>query len=185
MALAALLLASGLYTSQRFDQNLAFYQPHPVAKENIARADWLAGSWEKLPAFRDAFESKRNYPLNVQWLAPRTTIEQALGDQGWQTPHTTDMSGLLDLFSSDAGLNELPVLPQVHRGNTQQILLARTLEDRLLVLRLWDSGLREAGTGETLWTFREPQTIRHLRSPRQAYGKGVAYGEVVGEALCV
>ena len=38
----------------------------------------------------------------------------------------------------------------------------------------------DPATGETLWTFREPQTIRHLRSPRQAYGKGGAYAEVDG-----
>ena len=38
-------------------------------------------------------------------------------------------------------------------------------------------------TGETLWAFREPETVRHLRSPRQAYGKGVAYGEVDGRGV--
>jgi len=38
-------------------------------------------------------------------------------------------------------------------------------------------------TGETLWTFREPETVRHLRSPRQAYGKGVAYAEVDGRGV--
>lgn len=38
-------------------------------------------------------------------------------------------------------------------------------------------------TGETLWTFREPDTIRHQRSPRQAYGKGVAYAEVDGRGV--
>ena len=27
----------------------------------------------------------------------------------------------------------------------------------------------DPATGETLWTFREPETIRHQRSPRQAY----------------
>ena len=58
---------------------------------------------------------------------------------------------MLDLFNSDAGLNELPVLPQVHRGNTQHILLAHTLDNRLLVLRLWDSGLRESASGAPLW----------------------------------
>ena len=41
----------------------------------------------------------------------------------------------------------------------------------------------EPATGETLWTFREPETIRHLRSPRQAYGKGVAYAEVNGRGV--
>jgi glucose dehydrogenase len=41
----------------------------------------------------------------------------------------------------------------------------------------------DPATGETLWTFREPETVRHLRSPRQAYGKGVGYGEVNGRGV--
>ena len=41
----------------------------------------------------------------------------------------------------------------------------------------------EPATGETLWTFREPETIRHRRSPRQAYGKGVAYADVNGRGV--
>ena len=36
----------------------------------------------------------------------------------------------------------------------------------------------DAGTGETLWTFREPETMRYLRSPRTDFGKGIAYAEV-------
>ena len=39
------------------------------------------------------------------------------------------------------------------------------------------------GTGETIWVFREPETTRFLRSPRRAYGKGVAYGEVDGRGV--
>ena len=38
-------------------------------------------------------------------------------------------------------------------------------------------------TGENLWTFREPETIRHQRSPRQAYGNGVAYAEIDGRGV--
>ena len=41
----------------------------------------------------------------------------------------------------------------------------------------------DPATGETLWTFREPETVRHLRSPRQAYGKGLAYAEVNGRGV--
>ncbi len=38
-------------------------------------------------------------------------------------------------------------------------------------------------TGETLWVFREPETVRYLRSPRRSYGKGVAYAEVNGRGV--
>ena len=41
----------------------------------------------------------------------------------------------------------------------------------------------DPATGETLWVFREPETTRLLRSPRRAYGKGVAYGEVDGRGV--
>ena len=41
----------------------------------------------------------------------------------------------------------------------------------------------DPGTGETLWTFREPETMRFLRSPRADFGKGVAYAEVDGRGV--
>src|SRR5690606_4412694 len=36
----------------------------------------------------------------------------------------------------------------------------------------------DPGTGETLWSYREPHTRRWERSMRKNYGKGVAYAEV-------
>ena len=41
----------------------------------------------------------------------------------------------------------------------------------------------DAVTGETLWIFREPETMRYLRSPRTDFGKGVAYAEVDGRGV--
>jgi len=41
----------------------------------------------------------------------------------------------------------------------------------------------DPGTGETLWTYREPDTERWDRSPRQNYGKGVAYAEIDGRGI--
>ena len=41
----------------------------------------------------------------------------------------------------------------------------------------------DAATGETRWTFREPDTSRYLRSPRTDFGKGVAYAKVDGRGV--
>ena len=41
----------------------------------------------------------------------------------------------------------------------------------------------DPATGETLWTFREPHTLRYERSERYNYGKGVAYAEVDGRGV--
>jgi len=41
----------------------------------------------------------------------------------------------------------------------------------------------DPATGETLWTFREPHTVRWERSMRKNYGKGVSYAEVDGRGV--
>ena len=41
----------------------------------------------------------------------------------------------------------------------------------------------DPATGETLWTFREPHTLRYERSERYNYGKGVAYAELDGRGV--
>src|SRR5262249_49499935 len=41
----------------------------------------------------------------------------------------------------------------------------------------------DAATGETRWTFREPDTTRWLRSPRTDFGKGIAYAEADGRGV--
>ncbi len=41
----------------------------------------------------------------------------------------------------------------------------------------------DPATGETLWTYREPNTQRYEDSPRQNYGRGVAYAEVDGRGV--
>ena len=41
----------------------------------------------------------------------------------------------------------------------------------------------DPGSGETIWTYREPNTTRYERGMRNNYGKGVAYGEVDGRGV--
>lgn len=41
----------------------------------------------------------------------------------------------------------------------------------------------DPATGETIWTYREPNTTRYERGVRNNYGKGVAYAEVDGRGV--
>ena len=41
----------------------------------------------------------------------------------------------------------------------------------------------DAGSGETIWSYREPNTYRYEYSMRKDYGKGVAYSEVDGRGV--
>lgn len=41
----------------------------------------------------------------------------------------------------------------------------------------------DPATGETIWTYREPNTTRYERGVRNNYGKGMAYAEVDGRGV--
>ncbi len=41
----------------------------------------------------------------------------------------------------------------------------------------------DPGTGELLWSFREPNTFRYEYSMRQGYGKGISYAEIDGRGV--
>jgi undecaprenyl-diphosphatase len=153
VALAALVLTTGFFTSQQFDQQMALYKLQPAEQITLKRDNWLAHGWESLPVYRDDFIGHRNHPLDIQWLATREQIEKHLQARGWQQPRSASSVSLLDLFNSDSGLRELPVLPQVHRGETQQILLVQAGDEpaRLLTLRLWSTGYHLADSRQRLW----------------------------------
>jgi undecaprenyl-diphosphatase len=153
VALAALLLTAGLYTTRHLERDISVYTPQPTPEITLRREAWLGGQWRRLPVFRDDLTGRHTHPLNIQWLASRQQIEQRLAGLGWHTPPTPTALDLLGLFNSDTGLETLPVLPQVHRGESQQILLVRAAREpgRLLTLRLWRSQYRQADSRRPLW----------------------------------
>jgi len=147
-----LALATGLYNANRLERNLAFYQPQAVEPQSITLENWLEQDWETVPAYRDDLEGRHLYPLDIQWLANLENIRTQLQAQGWVSPRRLNLSGTLDMFRSDADANRLPVLPQLHRGEPQDLLLVRQRQQvpHLLVLRLWSTEYQV--NGHTLWT---------------------------------
>jgi membrane-associated phospholipid phosphatase len=153
LSLVALALGAGLHTSLHLESSLAFYRPSAPAPVPLALDDWLGGDWKSLPGYRDNLESQQHHPLNLQWLGRGAHITAQLAAAGWRKPRIADLKSLLELFSSKGNVESFPVLPQVHQGKTQQILLVRDLkdDDRLLALRLWRTPYRQAATGTPLW----------------------------------
>ncbi len=153
ISLAAVILTSSFYLPRTIDADQEKYQPVTTADRSIRRTEWLQQGWRSLPAWRGDLEGRHLHPLNVQWLGSLDDLRRPLVKRGWQQPEIAEVSSLLDMFNSDAPLRELPVLPQVHEGRTQQILLVRSLagQDRLLTLRLWAAGYRAVGSDLPLW----------------------------------
>jgi len=114
-------------------------------------------------------------------------------------------SGEWRYWGGDASSTRYSALDQIHAGNFEDLEVAwvwrgdnfgpspqqvfRSTPTYAEGLLFTVAGSRrtvaaiDPATGETLWTFREPHTERWERSPRQNYGKGVAYAEVEGRGV--
>jgi len=173
LCLAALLLTAGAHSTRQLENDLAFYHPATETPAPIRRADWLAGGWAELPAYRDDLEGLRHHPLNVQWLGSATELQSYLESAGWHRPRIADLAALVGLFNSKASIRDFPVLPQIHQGETQDIVLVRDSDDpaRLLALRLWKTRYRDALQRTPLWIgnvsyLYVEKRFRLLRFPR-------------------
>jgi undecaprenyl-diphosphatase len=153
LAVSTLLLLAGFYSSQQLDKDLVFYRPLTSTPVSLNRNDWIDGGWKALPAYRDDLEARRIHPLDLQWTGEIPAIETHLKSRGWRTPKHADLHSVLVLFNGDAGIRELPVLPQVHQGESQQLLLVRDLaeDSRLLAVRLWKTEYRVPDQQSPLW----------------------------------
>ncbi|VAW78677.1 DedA protein [hydrothermal vent metagenome] len=153
VTLLVLVFVASLHSARSLQQDLAFYQPSQPAAITLTRSDWLDGVWQTLPAFRDDLEGRHHHPLTLQWMGKPEQLRAALEKHGWRVPDRPGMEHLMDLFNSEVSLAEMPILPQTHRARAQQLLLTRQLpeQERILTLRLWESGYFNPQENTALW----------------------------------
>lgn len=128
-------------------------------QQALAQATWWESDWQQLPAYRIDMKGENKQPLNVQWAGEIQKLRQRLLAQGWQTPSAVTASSAMHWFTPDPTLQELPVLPQIHNGHREALLLVLHQDARQLVLRLWPSTLRLMPGDTPLWLG----TITNLR----------------------
>ncbi len=128
---------------------------------------WATGGWRQLPAWRDDLRALHAHPLNLHYHGELALLERALGAQGWRRPLNLADGGWLRWLSSAPAI-ELPVVPQVHAGRNESLLLIRQGrdEEELWVLRLWASGVKKVWIGN-LGTLKV-RTLPGLRVLRSA-----------------
>ncbi len=180
VALLALVLITALHSSQKLVKDLAMYRPVATAPVSLTKNDWLDDDWKLLPAYRDDLKGRHSQPLDIQWSGELQAVANHLLADGWRKPDSADLYSVLELFNGDATVQDLPVLPQVHRGESQQLLLVRDSRDesRLLALRLWETEYRLADGQAPLWvgdvtwlTIEEGYRLfRFLRTDRNFSG---------------
>ncbi|PKM46697.1 MAG: phosphoesterase PA-phosphatase [Gammaproteobacteria bacterium HGW-Gammaproteobacteria-1] len=180
VALVSILAAGVWHWTYQYNTELSRRVALPAVVD-LDAAQWLQQDWAALPAERGDVRHRRNQPITLQYAGGLPALQQALETRGWRQPVTLDAVSWLQWLNLAAAAAELPVLPQVHEGQHQQLLLIKPEADgrRLRVLRLWPSGRRLRPGGTPLWignaawleaqrvlgTFTVPRTLEDFVAP--------------------
>ncbi|MDJ0805360.1 MAG: VTT domain-containing protein [Gammaproteobacteria bacterium] len=132
------------------EETVRRFQPGP-ASVSLQETAWISGEAD-LPSYRHDVRGRFNHPLDIQFVGDLEMLSSQLQLLGWQPADQLSWSNLLRLLSPSLSLQELPVLPQVHDGRHETLLLAKPLADGgRLVLRVWSSAYRMADSLQPLW----------------------------------
>jgi membrane protein DedA with SNARE-associated domain len=130
---------------------------HPASERHLSMtsAQWWEEGWRALPSQRVDFIGKSKQPLSIQWLGGVADITARLLQRGWSPPVPVTPANTLLWLKPRPLVGELPVLPQVHDGHYERIVLVHTPDagGKQLVLRLWKSGvtLTDVPANSALW----------------------------------
>lgn len=165
VALGALMAAGSWHVTRHYERDVARYALHRPVYEIGAQA-WWDQDWKSLPAYRiDLRGQPSRHPLTLQWAGPLDQLRDRLLAYGWRAPTDLSMASSLLWLSPAPALAELPVLPVVHDGRHESLLLMHpgTAPDRRLVLRLWPADTRLKENGENVYTGNVSE--QHLVQP--------------------
>lgn len=186
VALIALVLAGGWHVSDRFSADLQRYAPR-LEFQHMDSTMWWQEGWVKLPVYRQDLAGEYEQPLNLQWSGSLASLREELLAQGWEDPLPLNATTALRWLLPDPAIADLPVLPQVHDGRHEALIMlgqqaqtgqqrrATIDRNRQLVLRLWHSGIVLGPDEHPLWvgnvTLQAQQQILFLQLPftLQAY----------------
>jgi undecaprenyl-diphosphatase len=136
--LGTFVVTAAYYWSTGFSGHLAAVTP--VVRDYRQSVDsWWNGGYRALPPYRIDMAGVPKQPLNVQWLGALEEIEAALLQAGWLKTEPLEWDTTLRWLAR-LPIAELPVLPQVHNGRNQALMLRKPLdEEQQWALRLWPS----------------------------------------------
>lgn len=101
---------------------------------------WIESGWELLPIIREGIRQNKNNLFNLQWLGTEGNIRLQLLALGFTTKQNT-IKTLSNWFIDNVEINQLPVLPHIHKGKYEKIHFYHYNKNNadLTVVRLWPS----------------------------------------------
>ncbi len=186
VALVVFFTAGSWYVAERHNEDLAFYAPRRSV-HTVGVQTWLDDGWRKLPVWRVDLGGEREQPLTIQWAGTPAYLEQYLLSRGWHLPPALTLKTLLGMLSPETQVQDLPLLPHLHDGQREKVLLIRDEGGERLVFRLWPTDIQLKEASKSLWVgTTEAQlgyTIADLITVAKDKGDYVRPLEILSETL--
>jgi len=153
------------------DERVLVFEPLPPRELKLLSTEtWAGQDYMNLRRQREDITGRLRQPFNLQWAGDLEDIRAELLASGWQPSARLRLPDVLRWLAPSRPIAELPVLPHVHAGRHQALILRRPLDDnQQYLVRLWPTAY---GThdGARIWvgyvTLQEARSLyRVLRYP--------------------
>lgn len=186
LASLTITLAFGWHYQRHFASDLQRYAVQ-IDYRVMASGEWWESGWRTLPAQRNDLRGWKSQPLSIQYAGDLTLLENTLAARGWKRALHATASNWLQWFNNAAPPHQQPLLPQLHDGRSESLLLISQdyVGHRLLALRLWESGIRLQPGDVPLWvgniSYLAVPAGASLQLPRAQDNFSEAFGDFVPE----
>lgn len=146
----ATVLAAGFWRDTAVQQAI-YLQEAQTYHQSLD--NWQAHGWQLQPSRRQDLKSASRQALNLQYVGELQALRIALEDAGWRKPVGLSLTNSLQWLTAEPDPLALPVLPQMHGGQQDELRLVRLIADgkRLELLRIWPSHWQVHLSQQRLW----------------------------------
>ena len=177
IVISALSAAAAIQWTLSLPDDLRLYQ-EDLHSQIMSEQHWRSEGYRDLSDRVIDLAGTRNRPINLQWAGRIDAIRSELIARGWEAPAPISIGGAMLWLTDAPPIGTLPMLPQVHDGRAQALIMRKPIDDASQwVLRLWPSRwLVSNAAGEVpLWlgsTHRVTlnQSLPYLTFPANAVG---------------
>ncbi len=162
-SLIVFILAAFIHWATGFTDNRLRYQQQHTTMQ-MTTGNWLEHGWQQLPAHRFDLGGEEEQVMNLQYAGTLSDLQALLQQSGWQQPLPLTPASSLRWLMANPDVEDLPVLPQVHDGRNETLLLIHTLpggKKDFWALRLWSADVLLENS-DLLWVGTlSRMTVRH------------------------
>lgn len=156
------------------EEDMAALQSTTVLQD-IAADSWWDDEWRNMSMDRTRLTSVASQQFNAQVAVQPEVISSLLQRSGWEQVPDTDWRWFLQALNPEPDQLTLPLLGRAYQGRPEVLLLKKNIEgnERLLTVRLWDSGVRLMPGGQVLYLGQVAEEVLDRRFGLFSYWRAV------------